>query len=102
VGSAWDEYRDVLASTLKTQEWSDVERVVSALRQIEGNLKRAAAAEGTTGGKQRTEVRLDTDTAGRMLAVADQARRAFDALAKIADEPVADDSFGQLIGPSAQ
>jgi hypothetical protein len=71
-------------------------------RQIEGNLKRGVAAEATAGGKQRTEVQLDADAAGRMRAAADQARRAFDALAKIAAEPVADDSFGQLIGPSAQ
>jgi hypothetical protein len=91
----WDEYRDILAASLDADRWNTVEKAVSLSRQIEAGVARAEQnASRVVALIARTEAPVGPASVANLLRAREEARRAFDALADLAEGPVADESFG--------
>jgi hypothetical protein len=95
---SWDEYRYILAASIDASRWKIVERGVSRVLQIESSFataeqgpSRIAALLG------RTKEPLDPREVADLRSARHDAECAYNALARLAKGPVADESFGTAI-----
>lgn len=94
----WDEYRDVLAISLGPSAWDCVEKAVSRIRQIDGNVSKAIAGAPLAAlVRSPVEAKLEPAVIPGLRLIRENARSAYNALAQLAEGELADETFGAAL-----